>query len=193
MLKAIRGSYIAASILYIMIGIILLLFPEMSLKIVCAIFGTVILAIGLIKIFTYFKNRDIGFIGQLGLVIGIIISVMGGFLLLQPDVILSILPIIIGIYIIFDSLQNFKQAMELYKAGYDKWWSMLLLAAVLIILGAVIVINPFQTVALSVRFIGAIFVFNGITNIVSIIFTSRQVKKVNTVIDVEPDELRDVE
>lgn len=193
MLKAIRGSYIAASVLYMVIGIILLLFPEMSLKIVCAIFGTVILAIGLIKILTYFKNRDVGFIGQLGLVIGIIISVMGGFLLLQPDVILSILPVIIGIYIIFDSLQNFKQALELYKAGYDKWWSMLLLAAVLVILGVVIVINPFKTVALSVRFIGAIFVFNGIANIASIIFTSKQVKKINAVIDVEPDELRDVE
>lgn len=193
MLKAIKGSYIAASIVYIIVGIVLLMFPEMSLKVVCSIFGAAILIFGLLKIFSYIRNKDIGFIGQFELALGIIFSVIGGFLLLKPDIILYMLPIIIGIYIIFDSLQNFKQALDLYKVSYSKWWMMMVLAIILAVLGIVIIVNPFETSTVSVMFIGGIFVFNGISNIISVIFTSRQIKKLTPIIDVEPDELREID
>lgn len=195
MLKTIKGSYIAASVVYIIIGIVLLLFPEMSLKVVCGIFGTVILLFGLLRIFSYIRNRDVGFIGQFELALGIVFSVIGGFLLWKPGVILSILPIVIGIYIIFDSLQNFKQALDLYKVSYDKWWLMLILSMILALLGVIIVLNPFETVEVSVMFIGGIFVFDGISNIISILFTNRKIKQLTAVavIDVEPEELKEVE
>ncbi len=193
MLKTIRRSYIIVSLISIAIGVVLFMFPAMSLKVVCGIFGAVILLFGLLKIFLYIKNKEIGFVGQFGLIVGILFSVIGVFLLLSPNIIVSILPIIIGIYIVIDSFQNFKQALDLYKAEYAKWWVMMVLAFVLAVLGVVIILNPFKTAAVGVMYVGGIFIFNGISNIFSVIFTNRKIKKSFNVIDVEPKELRKAE
>ena len=188
MIRSIRDSYVIASAVYILMGLVLVIYPEMSIKLVCNIIGIVILLYGAIKILSYFRNKDGGLTFRFDLIIGIIFAVIGGFLLLRPDVIVSVLPIIIGVYILFDSLMNLRQAADLKNAGYDKWWSMLLLAVIMIILGVVMILNPFGTVALMVMFIGGIFLFRGASNIVSIIFTNKKIKTLKKVRDLDEDE-----
>lgn len=184
MFKSIRDSYIVTSILYILLGLVLFIYPEMSLKLVCNIIGVIILIYGGIKILSYFRNKDTGFF-RFDLIIGIIFAVIGGFLLLRPDIIISILPVTIGVYVLFDSLTNLRQALDLKDAGYDKWWSMLVLAVIMIVLGLIMIFNPFGTVALMVMFMGGIFLFRGISNIVSILFTNHKIKTLKKIRDLD--------
>ncbi len=175
MFKTIRDSYIITSLLYIALGAVLCFYPEMSLVWVCNFVGAIILIYGAIKIFTYIRNRSVG-VFRFDLILGILFVVVGGFLLLRPDIIVSILPVTIGIYILFDSLTNIRQALDLKDAGYEKWWSMLILGIIMIILGLILVLNPFGTVALTVMFMGGLFLYRGVSNIISILFTNRKVK-----------------
>lgn len=184
MLKSIRDSYIVTSILYILLGLVLFLYPEMSLKLVCNIIGIIILIYGIIKILSYIRNRESGFF-RFELIFGIIFAVVGGFLLLRPDIIVSILPITIGVYILFDSLTNLRQAFDLKEAGYEKWWAMLFLSVIMIVLGLVMVFNPFGTAAVMVMFMGGIFLFRGISNIISILFTNHKIKTLKKIRDLD--------
>lgn len=173
MWKEFKNSYIFTCVIYIILGLVLLLYPEMSLKFVCNILGIFILLFGLFKIFSFFKNKADGFPYRFELIMGIIFSVIGGFLLLRPQVVVSIFPVVMGTYIIFDSFFNFRQAFSLKEEGYENWWGMLVLALVMIILGAVMLFNPFATVSLMVMFVGGIFLFRGISNIISMIIINR--------------------
>ncbi|NLL78590.1 MAG: hypothetical protein GX234_02055, partial [Clostridiales bacterium] len=91
----------------------------------------------------------------------------------------------ISVYILFDSFMNLRQALDLKDAGYDKWWSMLILAVIMIILGIIMVFNPFGTVAVMVMFMGGIFLFRGISNIVSILFTNNKIKTLKKIRDLD--------
>lgn len=186
-MRSIKDSYIVTSVLYILLGLVLFIYPEMSLKLVCNMIGALILIYGGIKIFSWFRNRESGFF-RFDLILGIVFAVIGGFLLLRPDIIVSILPVTIGIYILFDSLVNLRQAFDLKEAGYEKWWSMLILAVIMIILGLIMIFNPFGTVSLMVMFMGGIFLFRGISNVVSIIFTSHKIKTLKKIRDLYEEE-----
>lgn len=185
MVRSIRDSYLITSILYAVLGGVLFFYPAMSLKLVCNLIGILILVYGVIRIVSYLRRQESGFF-RLDLVIGILFVVVGGFLLLRPDIIVSILPITIGIYILFDSLMNLRQALDLKEAGYEKWWCMLILAVIMIVLGLIMIFNPFGTAALTVMVMGGIFIFRGISNIITILFTSRKIKTLKKVRDLEP-------
>lgn len=182
MLKELKNSYIVTSLLYMVMGIILFLYPDKSLRFVCYTFGTIILLFGVIKIIGYFRDSKAGFEFRIDLMIGIVFGVVGGFLLWQSDIVISILPVVLGIYIAFDSIANIRQALALKRVGYERWWNMLILAVIMVILAAIMIFNPFGTMALTVMFIGGVFLFRGISNLLSIAFTNHTLKKFHKIV-----------
>lgn len=159
------------SVLFIVIGFILAKNPESAIRTVCYAIGGVTLLFGIIKIFLYLKNKSNGFISFFDLTGGIISCAIGLFLLFSPDTVISIIPFIVGIIIFLNSITKIRQAIELSSAGYNKWWLMLLVALLTASLGALIMFNPFNTVATLVRVIGIIFIIDGIISVISYIFT----------------------
>lgn len=179
MFKFLKDSYIITSLLYILMGLILFLYPDKSLKVVCYLFGMIILLFGVIKILGYFRDIRDGFTFPLNLLVGIVFTVVGGFLLLQSELVISILPVVLGVYIVLDSFMNIRQAMDLKKAGYERWKNMLIPAVVMVVLAAVMIFNPFKTMAVTVMFIGGVFLLRGVSNLYSIAFTANRLKKLH--------------
>lgn len=177
-MKKIRKSFILTSLLYMALGIVLLVWPDMSLNVVCFSFGAVTLLYGVVKFFMYVANRrDGGFFYQVHLVVGVIAIALGVFFLMRPDIIISIFPIMIGLFIIFHSIVKVQGAFELRRVEYDKWWGILVAAIVTAGLGIIIVRNPFATVEAMVMAIGIILILDSLLNIASTIFAFYVVKK----------------
>ncbi|MCI9140308.1 MAG: hypothetical protein HFI78_11555 [Lachnospiraceae bacterium] len=177
-MKKIRKSFIFTSLLYMALGIVLLVWPDISLNVVCFSFGVVTLLYGVVKLFMYVANRsDGGFFYQIHLVVGVIAIALGVFFLMRPDIIISIFPIMIGLFIIFHSIVKVQGAFELRKVEYDKWWGILVAAIVTAGLGIIIVRNPFATVEAMVMAVGIILILDSLLNIASTIFASYIVKK----------------
>ena len=86
---------------------------------------------------------------------------------------MSILPFIIGLAICFNGIVKMQSAIELRRANYDKWIVSLVIAAITLLLGILLIINPFSGAKLAIMFVGAALVIDGITNII----TMRTVKK----------------
>ena len=55
-MKKIRKSFIFTSLLYMALGIVLLVWPDISLNVVCFSFGVVTLLYGVVKLFMYVAN-----------------------------------------------------------------------------------------------------------------------------------------
>lgn len=172
MLKSIRNSLVFTSVLYIILGVILMAFPDSSLNLACALIGVVTLAYAGVRIVSYFQNGG-AYSNRFDLFLGVLLAVIGVFLLLCPQFIVSLIPIALGIYIVVDSFAAMKKALDMKALGFEKWWVSFLVALLLTVFGAVMIFNPFGTMASLVVFIGWGFIFDGVYTLVNTIVAAK--------------------
>lgn len=175
-MKNFRKTFPISSVAFILVGLALLLWPEASLRVVCGLFGLVILMKGVGSIYSFLKAEVRGFFSYFGWLFGAAAVALGIFLLIRPQTVVSILPILVGLFVIMDGVMRVQSAFELRAEGYDHWWSLLILALVSVVLGAVMLWNPFGTVELLVMAIGVILMVEGALNLVGYIWAAIQLK-----------------
>ena len=112
------------------------------------------------------------FFDYFGVVFGVAASALGVFLLFKPDTVVSVLPILVGIYVIVDAVVRLQSAFELRKMGYARWWSFLILAGLSAALGVLMMVNPFETVQLLVMAIGVILLVEGALSLISAVYAA---------------------
>ena len=78
---------------------------------------------------------------------------------------ISIIPVVVGVGVIFNGALNLAQALELRRSGYANWGVSLALAIVTVLLGLIMVFNPFSTMEMLVAAIGGVILYNGLSNL----------------------------
>lgn len=86
---------------------------------------------------------------------------------------------VFAIIIIVDGILKLQYALDFRKLDAGGWWIEAVCAAVMIILGIVVLFNPFATVAAVMLFIGVVFVFEGAWDLASILYISKIAKEFN--------------
>lgn len=190
--KNLKANYTVSAIICVIIGLVLIIWPGTSTQVVCMVLGGVLLIYGIIQIILYLFARERTLYLQGMLVLGIIFSVVGAWILLKPEMIIKAVPVIMGIIIIMHGLHNAIQAIDLKKMNYDRWWVALLFGLLTIILGGVLVYNPFSVVNTVVRVIGAFLIYDGLSDmwIISRLFKTK--KNSQKIIDAEAVEIEDL-
>ncbi len=102
---------------------------------------------------------------QMNLIFGIVLVVVGVWIVVKPDKVLAIIPIIVGIVIGMHGLNNLKQAIELWRDKYDKWWVAFILGALTVGLGVLLICRPFAAIDTVVMLIGFFMIYDGLSNI----------------------------
>lgn len=192
LLKKLKTNIVISALLCIALGIVLVVWPDMSMQVACTAIGIVLLAGGIVRLIEYFMIRDGSMYAQMNLVMGIVIAVVGVWILLKPDKVLAIIPIIVGILIVLHGLNNLRQAAGLYQDKYDKWWVALVLGLLTIGFGILLICRPFAALDTVVMLIGIFLIYDGISDIwiVSRIYrTAKRLKQEAEALDVEAEEI----
>ena len=174
MLKSIRNSLILSSLLYIVLGVVLLVMPELSLGFACLLIGGAVVIYGVVRLAAYLQGGPAA--DKLDLVLGvllILLILLGLFLLIWIRFLLAFVPVVLGIYILIDSFGSLKRSLDMKALGFGRWWVSFLVAAALAICGLVMVLNPFGTIEGLVMFIGLGFLIDGVTTLVNTILLER--------------------
>ena len=177
MAKKLKWNLILMSLLYLALGIFLLMVPGTALNVVCYALGGVVLACAAVQLVRYFVVERGVFQSQLTLISGLVCLALGAFLIIRSDVVVRVLPIVFGLFVIFDSLGRIQNALELRRCNYDSWKGFLLLAVLSIVLGVVMILNPFGTMETLVMAIGVILIIEGALNLLSALYTVIAVKR----------------
>ena len=74
---------------------------------------------------------------------GAAFAAVGALCLTAPRLVMSILPLALGVVLAIDGAGKLSRALELRKLGWSNWYLTLLLALCLLIVGVTLVINPF--------------------------------------------------
>lgn len=165
------------SVAYVIMGAILLLWPAMSMLVICRGFGVILLAYGAVKIgMNVFASRR-GWVPYTDVSAGVISALFGLLLLIRPQMFISVLPMIVGILITVDGVMRVQSVLALRRAGYVRWWGELICAGVTLVLGVLLMINPFEGMAMAVAIMGAFLLADGLANLFDIFFISRKMGK----------------
>ena len=175
--KKLKWNLIVMSVLYLALGIFLLMVPGTALNVVCYALGGVVLLGAVIQLVRYFLVERGIFQSQLTLISGLVCLALGGFLILRSDIVVRILPIVFGLFVIFDSLGRVQSALELRRCGYGSWKGFLLLALLSVVLGVVMIVAPFGAMESLVMAIGVILIIEGSLNLLSALYTMLAVRR----------------
>jgi uncharacterized membrane protein HdeD (DUF308 family) len=177
-LKNMKRSLITSSSINIILGIIFILFPAFVNDFFSTIVGLLILLFGVYQIVSYASKKSYNVMSKVTLGLGIIGVFIGMYILLNPKFITSIIPLVSGLIIVINALNKIKQSSEFKASNYSKWWYNLISAIILLILGLILIYNPFKAVELIIRIFGIILIIEGIYDLITITSYSKEVKKV---------------
>ena len=177
MVKKLKWNLVLMSVLYLGLGIFLVMKPGTALNIVCYALGGVVLACAAVQLIRYFVVERGVFQSQLTLISGLVCLALGAFLIIRSDVVVRVLPIVFGLFVIFDSLGRIQNALELRRCEYSSWKVFLLLAVLSVVLGIVMVVDPFGTMETLVMAIGIILIIEGAINLLSALYTVLAIRR----------------
>lgn len=191
-LRKIKANVVVSSLLCVGLGFVLVIWPGMSMQIVCTAIGVVLILTGVLKIAEYFIMKDGSLYAQTNLIFGIVLTVVGVWITVKPDQVLAIIPIIVGIVIIIHGIRKMQQAVALHKNRYDKWWVALILGLLTAGLGVLLICEPFAALDTVVMLIGFFLIYDGFSDIwiISRVYkTAKLLKQEAEAVDVEAEEL----
>lgn len=190
-LKGLKANYTVSAGLCMALGLVLLIWPGTTTRLVCMLLGSVLLAYGGFQTVVCLMNKEKTFFSQGMLIFGIVVAVVGLWILLRPEMIIMAVPLIIGVLIIIHGVHNVIQAVELQKEAYDKWWVALLFGILTVIFGGLLVYNPFEAAEAAIRIIGISLIYDGASDmwILSRVFKVKRHKE--KVVDAEYVDLDD--
>ena len=151
--------------LYALLGLVLLLWPELSTSVLCFALGLILLLCGLGDVIEFLRHRDGSLYAALHLGVGVILAAVGLWLMSQPTLVTVVIPRIVGVLICFHGFSDVSDAMTIRKNGSSRWTAAGLLGLVTLVLGVVLVICPFKAFTTVVRLLGAFLLYDGISDL----------------------------
>ena len=162
---AFKTNTFVSAVISILIGLALLFQPGTFTVLACRIIAILVLISGAAAILSYVRETQKVWRLQALLVIGIILVLLGICMLARPDFFISLLPLVLGIIVLVHGLQDASYALNLKKLNDPYWWITLLIAAASIIFAVIVIINPFAAASTVVMMIGAVLIYDGVSDL----------------------------
>ncbi|MBM6916596.1 DUF308 domain-containing protein [Gemmiger formicilis] len=193
MFRHLKASMFVMQLVYLALGLALVFAPDMSARVLCYACGAALAVVGLLAVWRFAAARQERLLfAWFSLVYGVLFTVLGIFLLVQPDTVLTVLPAVFGVFVLLDSLGRIQNALELRRAGLVRWWGMLFFALLSVVLGVLILINPFAALTTTVRVIGAVLLIESVLGLACALYTSLVLRELEKAVRDAGDDLMEV-
>ncbi|WP_029322738.1 HdeD family acid-resistance protein [Butyrivibrio sp. AE3004] len=161
-----KRNFFLDAIILILVGAVLIFLPGTTLNILTKAIGIMVLSAGVISVITSIVSKNQNVITRnSSLGFGLVIAVVGAWILLNPTFFESIIPVIAGVIMLFSGLMNLGETLSLGKSSYKNWWVALILAFITVGVGAYLLLNPVASMQYVVQIIGAALAYNGVSNL----------------------------
>ncbi len=166
-LKKTGVSSLIASIIFAILGIILIINPEAIVRVISFALGFMFILTGIYKVINYFVNKGSYDLYNYDLAFGIIAIALGLITIIYCREITALFRILIGLWIIYSSVIRFSLSLKLKTLGTDTWKYSLILSIVMLVCGLYVLFIS-NTIVVSIGIV--ILVYAVIDIIESIIF-----------------------
>ena len=164
-MKTAKIGYIVMSVLFCVLGVVLLFTPDASALWIGRLLGIGLILFGAIKLVGYFSRDLFRLAFQYDLAFGLLLMVLGIVTLSHPGDALSFLCVMFGIPVLADGLFKIQIAMDSRQFGIRNWWLVLALAALTCVAGVVLVFRPMTGVRALTALMGLSLLCDGVLNL----------------------------
>ena len=173
-IKKAAWSSVIESLAILILGILFIAWPDMMVKIISYVVGIFFIVKGAFQIINYFVEKGQNDFFNNGLLMGVVSALIGIAALVMGEDLANIFRIVVGIFIIYESLVRINTAIKLNAAGIGIWKYILLLSVIILVLGVFVTFNDVTTV------IGWMMIVSGL---IGIIGDTLFIQQVNNVVD----------
>lgn len=166
------------------IGLVLIIKPGEALQVVSLITGVTMITLGAGAWLFYFlkdKSMFMAVLGTIAIISGIIVCV-------KYKSIISFMLIIFGGFLIVSGIVDLISAIDIKRTGVFGWLIPVIMSLGIIVVGVIIIVNPFKSLELITRILGAGLLAYAIMDIVALIQIKR-VATLKTVVDKDVTEI----
>lgn len=175
-LDAVRSNMLVQAIVFIVLGIVVLVWPGITVTAIVYLFGAIFALSGIASLVGYGRMSSQSYKSPAVLTSGIFMCVLALVVFIFPQAVASFISLILGIVLVLCGVVSAVRAVELRTLGGSSWIIALVIGAMVAIGGIVIVANPFETTLMFIYVLGALMILNGVGDLV-IELRSRELMK----------------
>ena len=148
MIKRTAVVSIITSLIFAVLGIVMIANPEAAIEIVAAVLGITVIVIGAEKIISYFVRKGNLDFFNYELIYGIIAILFGILIMTHSNTFASIVRIIIGIWIAYAGLMKINISFKLKSANISAWAVVLILSIISLLAGILVMFSNTSSIVI---------------------------------------------
>jgi len=187
--KKMNMTSIVFSIIFILIGAFLLARPDDAIHLVSYALGIILLLWGLISMVQFFTDKESQNYLEFGFIVGVFVFIFGIIILIKPNTIASIIPLLLGIWMLINGVTKLSYALTLNKNKNAA--GSIIISILIVILGILLIFNPFAGAKTLVQILGILIIIYSVLDLAECFAIKKIVKKdekENQIIEAEYEE-----
>lgn len=174
LLKKTGWVSIVESLMFAILGIILVWKPEGVMAVICYLLGALLIVVGVIKVINYVQTNGKSDLFNYDLLYGIMTAIIGIVVIFHADILSTIFGIIVGVWIVYSSIIRGFTALKLRAVKSNIWIYSLVIAVIMLLCGLYVIFDA----GAIIQTIGAIMIAYAIMDIIENIIFINNVKKI---------------
>ena len=169
---------IISSMIFIILGIILVSHPETSLTMISYTISVLLVGNGVYQMIMGYHNISLtlldGFSG------GLLSILLGILILMKPVTLAVVIPLAIGIWFMISSSYKLRIALVLHSKKEPIWLTLLIMALVMMICGIILIFNPLSGLIALTKFLGILIIIYATIDIIEAILIKKNINLLDT-------------
>ena len=174
-IKKMSLTSIVFSIIFILIGAFLLARPDDAIHLVSYALGIILAIWGAVFIIGFFSDKESQNYLEVSFVIGVFALIFGIIILIKPNTIASIIPLLIGIWMLINGVTKLSYSLTLNRENNAA--SSIIISLIIVVLGILLIFNPFAGAKKIVQILGIIIIIYSVLDLLECFAIKKVVKK----------------
>ena len=166
-LRRLTLGNILIAVIFFLFGILLIEKPGLSIDLISILLGIVVILTSLMSIVKFISDSTKIHYYRVELFFGIIGILLGCLIIFNPFSWFNFFIIGFGIFMIIEGLLDLKYALFFKKNKEEIWPLNIGIAVVSILLGIILILNPFSGVMMFTKALGIFIMANAVLNIIA--------------------------
>lgn len=165
-MREVKIDVIVTSVVCMVMGVVLILFPTQVVTVACQAVGVVLAILGGVRLVSTLLSKVKS---GIDFPLGLLLLIVGIWILLHPASIESLIFIGVGVTLFVHGIKGIQMAWEAKRNGYTSWLALMLLSLLNAVFGVVCVIDCFGmftvTATIALTLVGIALIYDGISSI----------------------------
>ncbi len=177
-LEGVRLNTIIFALLCIIFGLAMVIFKEITPETVGGMISAALVVIGLVWILQYIRKDLMSDFYRRDLVNGLFFVVLGIVVIVKLEQVLDLVPVILGMIILFCGMVKLQYSIDLARLKYTRWGLVLAFAVINILYGIIMIVEPKFISDVIYLLLGIGLIISGVTDVVTIFVVEHRIKNI---------------